>query len=101
LVQAFLKKGILARTVQLVCNAQVESRNRNLYHLYLLWHETGAGVPYRLGRLKSRASTSRGPLAKVYNIFVFGIDCSYTSCHNSFVIVIALHFRIISPISRH
>jgi len=33
-----------------------------------------AGFPYRLGRLKPRASTSRGPLAKVYNIFVIVID---------------------------
>ena len=31
-----------------------------------------------LGRLKPRASTSRGPLAKVYTIFVIVIDLSYT-----------------------
>jgi hypothetical protein len=29
---------------------------------------TSAGFPYRLDRLKPRASTSRGPLANVYNI---------------------------------
>ena len=46
--------------------------------------------PYRLGRLKPRASTSRGPLAKVYNIFVIAIDFSYTCCHNPSVIVLAL-----------
>jgi hypothetical protein len=57
--------------------------------------------PHRLGRLKPRASTSRGSLAKVYNIFVIVIDLFYICCHNSSVIFIALHFRIIRPISRH
>jgi len=60
-----------------------------------------AGFPYRLGRLKPRASTSRGPLAKVHNIFVIVIDLFYICCHNSSVIFIALHFRKIRPISRH
>jgi hypothetical protein len=59
------------------------------------------GFPYRLGRLKPRASISRGPLAKVYNIFVIVIDVSYTSWHKPSVIFLALHFRIIRPISRH
>jgi hypothetical protein len=59
-----------------------------------------AGFPYRLGRLKPRASTSRGPLAQVYNIFVIVIDLFYTCCHNSSVIFIAFHFKIIRPISR-
>ena len=36
-----------------------------------------AGFPYRLGRLKPRASTSRGPLVKVYNIFCH--------CHKPFL----------------
>ena len=66
---------------------------------------TGAstGFPYRLSRLKPRASTSRGPLAKVYNICVIVnvIDLSYvcTCWHKPSVIFLALHFRIL--ISRH
>jgi hypothetical protein len=37
-----------------------------------------AGFPHRLGRQKPRASTSRGPLTKMYNIFVIVIDFYYT-----------------------
>ena len=51
---------------------------------------SSAGFPYRLGRLKPRASTSRGPLAKVHNIFVIVIDLSYTCCHKPSVIFLAL-----------
>jgi hypothetical protein len=47
-----------------------------------------------LGRLKSRVSTSRGPLARVYNIVVIVTDLSYTCCHNPSVIFLVLHFRI-------
>ena len=42
--------------------------------------------------MKPRASTSRGPVAKVYNI-------SYTCYHNSFVIFLVLHVRIIRPLA--
>jgi hypothetical protein len=60
-----------------------------------------AGFPYRLSRLKPRASISRGPQAKVNNIFVIIIDLSYTCCHELSVIFLALHFRIIRPINRY
>ena len=65
--------------------------------------EFSAGFLYRLGRLKPRASTSRGPLAKKYKIVVIVnvIDLSYTCCHKPSVIFLALHFRIIRLISRH
>ena len=53
------------------------------------------------GRLKPRASTFRGPLANVYNSFVFVIELSYTCCHSTSVIFLFLHFRIIRPISQH
>ena len=43
------------------------------------------GFPYRLGGLKRRTSTSRGSLAKVYDIFfiINVIDLSYTCCHKA------------------
>ena len=54
-----------------------------------------AGFTYRLSRLKPRAPISRRPPAKVYNILDIVIDLSYTCCHDSSVVFLALHFRII------
>ena len=77
-----------------------------IMHKYFQWliikSMGSAWFTYRLGRLKPRASTSKGPLAKVYNIFVIVsvIDLSYTSCHKPSVMFLALHFRIIRLISR-
>lgn len=40
-------------------------------------------LPYRLSRLKPRATKFRWPPAKVYNIFDSVIGLSYTCCHNA------------------
>ena len=64
-----------------------------------------AGFIYRLNRLKPRASTFRGPPAKVYIIFNIVIGFSHLYCHNVIVLfkqpfsnfpyTVALHFRIL------
>ena len=41
-----------------------------------------AGFPYRLDRLKPRASKVRAPPAKVYNIFNTVIGLSHLCCHS-------------------
>jgi len=66
-------------------------------------HDISAGFPYWLGRLKPRASTSKGHLTKMYTIVVIVnvIDLSYTCCHKPSVIFLALYFRIIRLISQH
>jgi hypothetical protein len=48
----------------------------------MLCSNVSAGFTYRLDRLKPRASKSRGPPTKVYNIFNTVIGLSHLCCHN-------------------
>jgi hypothetical protein len=65
---------------------------------------SSAGFTYRLDRLKPRASTFRGPPAKVYNIFNTVIGLSHLCCHKYFLnnpsVIFLTQFHSISEYCR-
>jgi hypothetical protein len=65
---------------------------------------SSAGFIYRLDRLKPRASTFRGPPAKVYTIFNTVIGLSHLCCHKYFLnnpsVIFLTQFHSISEYCR-
>jgi hypothetical protein len=104
-------KGFVVEVIDRMYNENFTSKDKISTMLSIQCELISPRFTYRLDKLKPRASTFRGPSAKVYNVFNTVIGLSHLCCHNvlyflnnpSGIFLTQLHFiseycRILTPV---